>query len=688
MSRVPAAVHVAVASLNQTVGDWEGNRRRVEQACDLARRRGARLLALPEMCMSGYSLGDRVWMRGTLERSWQAVLEALPATRGLITVLGLPITHQGVMYDAEIVVANGRLVGVVPKENLATGDVEYENRWFSGWSRGRVDTWIAPDGSRLPMGSLLFDAPGVGRFAVEVCEDGWKGIRPGTLAALAGAHTILNASASWFVVGKHRTRRQLVTNVSREDHVAYLYASLSGCDATRLVFDGSTFIAVDGDIVAEGPRFVFTDDVAIIDHVADLSAIELARLSEGSWRQQVERFEDGDYGARPTVIDIDVTFPDATPPRADAPYWEVQPPPPLDPSLVWLQDTGVMPGPLAHEDLPHVELELALCMGLREYLRKSRIPGVALALSGGRDSSMCAVLVQRMVRYEHPQATPEELRALVRERLVTAYLATSHSGDATRTAARELAEALGAEHLEAEIGETVALHERLAGAMLGETLTWTNPRHDIALQNVQARLRGSLIWMIANLRGRLLLTTSNKSEAAVGYATMDGDTAGGLAPIADVPKSLIGPWLTWAARRHGIGALRHVLETPATAELRPPDKAQTDEGDLMPFAVLDRLIYHFAYLGEEPLVMFQRLWPELADRYGGDPRAFAAHVRKFVRMFCQAQWKRERFAISFRVTAFDLDPKYGFRFPPVQEPFTAELADLDAWVEGLLARDA
>lgn len=688
MSRVPAAVHLAVASLNQTVGDWEGNRRRMEQACELARRRGARMLALPEMCVSGYSLGDRVWMRGTIDRSWQAVLDALPSTRGLITFFGLPVSHQGVLYDVEVVAADGKLVGVVPKENLATGDVEYENRWFSGWTRGRVDTFTAPDGSKLPMGSLLFEAKGVGRFAVEVCEDGWKGIRPGTLAALAGAHILVNASASWFVLGKHHIRRQLVTNVSREDHVAYMYASLSGCDATRLIFDGSTFIAVDGQIMAEGPRFVFTDDVSLVDHIADISSIELGRLSEGSWRQQVERFEHGDYGAQPTLVEIDAIFPEAMPPRAEAPYWEIKPPPPLDTSLLWLDRTGVLPGPIAPEELPHVELELALCMGLREYLRKCKIPGVALALSGGRDSSMCAVLYQRVLRYEHPTATADELRALARQRFVTAYLATLHSGDATRTAARELAHQIGAEHLEADIEPTIDLHEQLVSGMLGEALSWKNPSHDIALQNVQARLRGSLIWFVANLRHRLLLTTSNKSEAAVGYATMDGDTAGGLAPIADVPKSLIGPWLSWAMRRHGLDALRHVLETPATAELRPPENAQTDEGDLMPFAVLDRLIYHFAYLGEEPLVMFQRLWPELQDRYGGDPRAFAAHVRKFVRMFCQAQWKRERFAISFRVTAFDLDPKYGFRFPPVQEPFTAELADLDAYIEGLLARDA
>ena len=169
----------------------------------------------------------------------------------------------------------------------------------------------------------------------------------------------------------------------------------------------------------------------------------------------------------------------------------------------------------------------------------------------------------------------------------------------------------------------------------------------------------------------------------MGYATMDGDTSGGISLIADVPKSLVVEWLQWAAAFHGLDAVRHVIATPATAELRPRDRKQTDEEDLMPFFVLDQLMYQFVQLGQEPLVIFRTLWPRLGTRYGGDPAAFAADISKFVRMLCSAQWKRERFAISFRVTAFDLDPKTGFRFPPVQAPFREELAALDAYVESL-----
>ena len=192
MPGAPLSAHVAAASLNQTVGDWAGNTRRIRAAIADARSRGAKLLLLPEMCIPGYSLGDRLMMRGTLERSLAALGEILPDTAGMVVVLGLPYRHRDVLYDAAAVCADGRIVGIVPKENLATGDVEYENRWFSGWPRGHVEE--TEDG--IPFGSLLFDAPGIGRFGVEICEDGWKGIRPGSVYALAGAHLILNPSAS------------------------------------------------------------------------------------------------------------------------------------------------------------------------------------------------------------------------------------------------------------------------------------------------------------------------------------------------------------------------------------------------------------------------------------------------------------------------------------------------------------
>ena len=680
MPAAPLSAHIATASLNQTVGDWVGNQRRIASAIAAARARGARLLVLPEMCVPGYSLGDRLLMRGTIERSAGVLDELLPESKGMVVLVGLPYRHRDVLYNVTAVMADGKLVGFVPKENLATGDVQYENRWFSGWPRGRVE--VTDRG--VSIGAVLFEAKGLGRFGVEICEDGWKGIRPGSIYALGGAHIIANPSASWFTLGKHRVRRAMVEQISREDHVVYLYTSLLGCDATRLVFDGSVFIAQDGAMLVEGKRFLFDADYELIDRVVDLAALERTRIEEGSWRQQVEGLQRGDHGVIPPVVAVEGDFSCAAPPPPPGPDGrEGQSVRSVDPSLDWLYERKLTRRPLQERDIPHIELELALSLALREYQEKCGIRGFALALSGGRDSSMVALLVARALRYDRPDLSDQELKAYVRERFVTSYMATENSGPQTEEAARMLAAEIGAEHFVVNIQRAVDTHIDLCADLMGVRLSWAEPEHDVPLQNVQARLRGSLIWMVANIRRFLLLSTSNKSEAAVGYATMDGDTSGGLSPIADVPKSLIGIWLQWAAEFHGLTSIKEVTEVPAMAELRPSDRKQTDEDDLMPFFILDQLMFQFVQRGQDPVEMFRTLWPSLQEHYRGDARAFALHIRKFVRMFCAAQWKRERFAISFRVTAFDLDPKTGFRFPPVQEPFTVELAELDKLVASM-----
>ena len=439
----PGAIRVAAASLNQTVGDWTGNTARILEAIREAKRRTARLLLLPELCIPGYSLGDRLPRRGTFQRSFAELETIARATEGMVVCVGLPISHNGVIYNAMAVCADGQIQGFVAKENLATGDVEYESRWYTAWRHGDLERYQAPDGKAYPLGTQIFEAPGLGRFGIEICEDGWKGIRPGSTYALAGCELLLNPSASWFHLGKHAARRRLVEQVSLEDHVAYLYTSLLGCDATRIVFDGTVLLASNGQMLSEGRRFVFTAEMEMIDHIVDLQSIRQSRREEGSWREQARRASEGAFGPPPTTCHLTGDFGTGEPIPGDAPYWEVPPTPPADPSLYWLVEDKLV-ATLGHEDIPHLELELAIAMALRDYTSKSGIKHIALALSGGRDSAMVALLVQRMLRYSHPEVSPEELDSIVRERFLTAYMATENSGTATEEAARELAEELGA----------------------------------------------------------------------------------------------------------------------------------------------------------------------------------------------------------------------------------------------------
>ena len=677
--------HLAAASLNQTVGDWHGNEGRIRDVIAACRQTGARLLLLPEMCLSGYSLGDRLLRVGTIERSWEMLLRLRDATEGLALAVGLPIQFEGVVYNAMALIADGELLGLAAKENLATGDVQYENRYFQSWSHGRRVDYRGPDGTTVPLGTQMFHLPGLGTVAFEICEDAWKGLRPGSTFALAGAEILLNPSASWFTIGKHRLRRRLVESISRADHCVYLYTSLSGCDATRLIFDGSLFLAVDGRVEAEGRRFVFDRDWELIDRVVDLREVRHARMEEGSWRDQQTRAAWGAYGQSPGIVRVAGDFSTRGVAAAPPPYWIPREPDHPDPSLRYLETQVYGGRAIGEADLNHVELELALSMALRDYTRKTGIKSCCLALSGGRDSAMVAWLVRQMHRYAHPGLTVDELKAQIRPRFTCAYLATENSGAETRAAARAVAEEIGARFHDGDVQPALTAAHAVVESMTGAPLSWRNPDHDVTLQNIQARVRGMLIWTLANLENALLLVTSNKSEAAVGYTTMDGDSSGGLAPISDVPKSLIKLYLDWAADFHGWRSLDRIKGMDATAELRPQGSGQTDESDLMPFTVLDQIMYAFVQLALDPREILIRLWPALQHHYAADLGKFAADIRKFVRLFCFAQWKRERIAISFRVTAFDLDPKTGFRFPPVQAPFTEELADMDRHVAAVLA---
>jgi NAD+ synthase (glutamine-hydrolysing) len=677
----PTSTRVGIGSVNQTVGDWSGNRQRIIQCIVQASTDQVKLLLLPEMAISGYSLGDRLARRGTLLRSYECLTQIAIHVKDMIVCVGLPIEHRGVIYNAVAVIAHQKIIGFGVKEHLATGDVEYENRWYQPWPHGRVDEWQAPDGHKYPIGHLIFQAKGLGRFAFEICEDAWKGIRPGSLYSLAGAELILNPSASWFTLGKQVVRRRMITQISREDHCVYLYSSLLGCDDTRLIFDGSAFIAVDGQMIKEGDRFRFDKEPFIVHADVDLSALRQSRREEGSWRQQVAQFEQGLLGAIPKIIDIDGDFKSHLTPSADPAYWLPPPTPEVEPSLTWLVKKGLVQA-FIDQDIPHLELELAICLALRDYTRKANVKGFALALSGGRDSAMIAILVDRMFRYDQPHLKGDARKQYIEDRFLMAYLATDNSGNVTRHAAQAVSAEIGAKFYDLNIQETLSTELKLIQEAIGRNLTWENPVDDIALQNVQARLRGNLIWFLANLRQALLLSTSNQSEVAVGYATMDGDTSGGLSPIANVPKSLVKLWLNWAEKYHTIDSLKFINKQEPTAELRPVE--QTDEADLMPFEVLDRILYGFVQKAQDPLDLFLSLWPQVQKFYqtsqGADPYGFSAHIRKFVRMFCFAQWKRERFAISFRLTSFDLDPKAGGRFPVIQSPFIEELKELDDYL--------
>jgi len=655
-------VNVAAAALNQTPLDWDGNRERILEAIRGARELDASVLCLPELCSTGYGCEDAFQSGDVQRRAMEAVSEITPHTEGLVVSVGLPVMFRGAIYNTSCLIADGRVRGFAAKRNLAGDGVHYEPRWFKPWPAGERATFEHA-GREVPFGDVLFNCDGV-RIGFEICEDAWVADRPGSRLARQGADIILNPSASHFAFDKQSIRKRFVLDGSRAFGVSYVYANQLGNEAGRIIYDGGTLIASSGDLVAAGPRFSY-GDVEVTEAPVD---VENTRME----RAKLASYEPEPVDARNAWVDVPVSISGA------------------EPDTVPARDSEWMDGAHRKEE----EFTRAVALGLFDYLRKSRTHGFVVSLSGGADSTATATLVATMVRLGvdalgladfceklahvpdiDDAGSPEELVELL---LTCVYQSTRNSSERTRSAAETVAETIGAQYLEIDVDSIVQDYtERVEGA-LGRHLDWATD--DIALQNIQARTRGPGVWMIANVQNALLLATSNRSEAAVGYTTMDGDTCGGLSPIAGIDKAFLRRWLVWMrdVGPRGLDAipeLEVVTEQEPTAELRPQEADQTDEGDLMPYEILDT-VERAAIRDKKGPQDVLDLVRERFDQF--DSGQLQIWVERFFRLWSRNQWKRERYAPSFHLDDENLDPKTWCRFPILSGGFERELADLEA----------
>jgi NAD+ synthase (glutamine-hydrolysing) len=663
-------IRVGGTALNQTPLDWDGNRDRIVAAIRSARDQGVSILCLPELCVTGYGCEDSFQSPGVQRMAWRVLTEIEPCAAGIVAAVGLPVRFESGVYDAVAVIAAGRLAGIVCKQHLAGEGIHYEPRWFRPWPKGRRAR-LHVDGRDVPIGDLRFDCGGV-RIGFEICEDAWAADRPGAALAARGVDLILNPSASHFAFGKDEVRRRFVLEGSRAFGATYVYANMLGNEAGRAIYDGGVIIATGGRIAAAGRRFSFADQTCTTA-VVDVDATRLAQT-----RLALEpALAEGD-----AVGGDCVTIPFAPPVLDPAP----------DAAAGDARD-GWERGEYVKEE----EFSRAVALGLFDYQRKSRSRGFVVSASGGADSSAVACLVALAVRLAAAEMPVEAvaarlgmarvplagdrdaaIRGIVHDVLTCVYQATAHSGDVTRAAARGLSAALGAEFHEFDVEPIVRAYVDTVAQAVGRPLDWR--RDDVALQNIQARVRAPGVWMLANLRGALLVSTSNRSEAAVGYATMDGDTSGGIAPIAGIDKAYLRRWLVWLERAgpEGLGpipALAAVNVQAPTAELRPPAAHQTDEADLMPYDVLDAAERCAIRDKQTPLETWRRLQVAFP---GHAPGQLAAWTERFFTLWSRNQWKRERYAPSFHVDDENLDPKTWCRFPILSGGFARELAELRA----------
>jgi len=619
-------IKLAGAALNQTPLDWRNNLENIKEAISKARADGVSILCLPELCITGYGCEDLFLSNWLAESSLEYLSEIVPWCANITVCVGLPIWFENHLYNCTCLIHNQEIQGFIPKQHLANEGVHYEPRWFTPWTSGVVMDFIYK-GEKYPFGDRLYQLHDL-LVGFEICEDAWVGDkRPACRLYHKGVQLILNPSASHFAFKKSAFRENLIVESSNKFECVYLYSNLLGNETGRMIFDGDIFIAQKGRLIQRNIKMSY-QQVNLTSAVVD--------------------FENPANSS--SVVNLDT------------------------------YDTKA-------------EFTNAVTLGLFDYLRKSGSKGFVLSLSGGADSSTCAVLVTEMVRrgldelgvnkflekagLSELAAKPnsgsieESLGPIMKEMLTCVYQATENSSQETFASARKLALTLGATFHSWNIDEEVKSYRSKVEKALDRVLGWN--RDDTALQNIQARTRAPGIWMLANIKNALLISTSNRSEGDVGYTTMDGDTCGSIAPIAAVDKKFILDWLVWAQNSLGYEGLSAVNNLQPSAELRPLEKNQTDEEDLMPYSMI---------LAIEKLAIRDHLSPvevfnQLKHQRSISEKRLAIYINKFFRLWSKNQWKRERIAPSFHLDEFNIDPKTWCRFPILSGGFNRELEILE-----------
>ena len=566
---------MAMVQMNPTVGDLDGNVRRIIGWLREAKKATPDLVAFPELAITGYPPEDLLLKPQFVADNRRALNEVIRACRDCVAVVGYvgqgPLTglRQGAaavlpagrheLYNAAAVIADRKLAMTYAKWYLPNYGVFDESRYFN-------------PGCRLPLVTVKGTVVGV-----NICEDIWLPEGPTRGQANAGAEVIVNINASPFHVGKSRSREEMLATRARDNRVILTYTNTAG-GQDELIFDGhSVVMDYTGEVIARAKGF--EEDLLVVD--LNVEAVARARAAEGR-KAGLSR-----KGASP--IDRIVLKGGPTTRRAR-----------LVPSTEMLAD-------------PLDEVYRALTLGVRDYVTKNGFKQVVIGLSGGIDSALTAVIA---------------VDALGADNVLGVFMPSPYTSRESRKDTQELARRLGIEL------KTLPITPPFKSYLQTLKLAFAGTNVDTTEENLQARIRGNLLMALSNKFGHLVLTTGNKSEMSVGYATLYGDMAGGFAVIKDVPKTMV---YELARRRNGVGSEvipKCILDRAPTAELRPHQK---DEDSLPPYPVLDPILK--AYVEDDRSV-------EEMVEMGFDRKT----VLRVVGLVDRSEYKRRQAPVGIKIT--------------------------------------
>lgn len=614
---------VASASLKLRVADPEYNKTEIIKAIDRALEENVRLLVTPELSVTGYTCADLFFTRALLESAQKAVFELAEYTKdkNIFVIVGSPCEYQGKLYNCAFVLRNGKVIKIIPKQNLANYNEFYEKRWFSTIDE---EAFISKYDCYMNQNSLIcLDKSENIMLGIELCEDLWVPNPPSSQHVLEGANIIVNLSASDEYVSKAEYRRSLVANQSARCICGYVYAGASVYESTTdLVFSGATLIAENGVMLAEGKRFSR-------DNVITIADIDFEKLN--TLRQKNMSFV-SDY------VDYGITFEHET-----------------DNDINDLKYRFVDPHPFvpANDEKRRERCQEIFAIqsaGLAKRIEHIGSSGAVVGISGGLDSTLALlVAVEAMKLLGKPNSD-----------IMGITMPGFGTTDRTYQNALDLMKSLGVTVKEISIKDACIHHLK--------DIDHSEDIKDITYENTQARERTQILFDMANKHGKLLVGTGDLSELAMGWCTYNGDHMSMYGVNASVPKTLVRYLVQYVADnsdKKTADILYDVLDTPVSPELLPPDEngeiAQKTEDNIGPYELHDFFLYHFVRFGftkEKLSVLAQKAFDGKYDK-----ETIEKWLEVFIKRFFISQFKRSCIPDSPKVGSVSLSPRGDWRMP-------------------------
>lgn len=616
-------IKVAALTPKVKVADTTYNREQICMLIDEAQEKSAKILVFPELCITGYTCGDLFYQELLLREAKKELLAIAKYTerKDCLVFVGLPLEHQGKLYNVAAAIAQGKVLGLVPKTHIPNYNEFYERRHFVSGMKQPVPVALDED-IIVPMGTqILFQCrqmPAL-KIAAEICEDVWAPNPPGVDHALAGATVLVNLSASDETTGKDIYRKSLVTGQSGRLICGYIYCSAGDGESTQdVVYSGHNLIAENGSLLAESRRFC---------NESIYTELDIARLNEE--RRRMSTFP----ASNETYINIEFSLKEE---QTELTRF-------VDPA-------PFVPGNKADREKRCEEIFMIQAMGLKKRLEHTNAATAVVGISGGLDSTLALLVMVKafdLLNRDHKD-------------IVAVTMPGFGTTDRTYDNAVSLIKSLGATFREVSIVDSVRTHFRDIGQ--------DEAVHDVTYENGQARERTQILMDIANKSGGMVIGTGDMSELALGWATYNGDHMSMYGVNASVPKTLVRHLVRYYADTCGDETLQKVLydvlDTPVSPELLPPEDgkiSQKTEDIVGPYELHDFFLYYILRFGCTPKKIYRLAKYAFDGTY--DTETIQKWLKTFYRRFFSQQFKRSCLPDGPKVGTVAVSPRGDLRMP-------------------------